>query len=99
MTGFNKNSAFHHDWGLDRGHHESDTEFYARLEALARRRTEDSPSKTSRVKTGMVEVPRKDLEDIVHELRTAGVEFDFEDPFVAEHFETLADRLASYFRG
>lgn len=97
---FEKNSAFDPKWSKLS---ESDTEYYARLERQQRTQgSEDKPGRlerTAAVKTGMVEVPKGDLEDIVSVLRIAATALENEDIFLAEEVAEQVDRLTSYFKG
>lgn len=100
MSLFDKRSAFHPDW--IRGLHESDTEYYSRLER-ERRGSEDNPGslqRTAQVKRGVVEIPKRELEEIIEELNYLGARLD-ENGAGPDHNDTddIVGRLASYFSG
>jgi hypothetical protein len=87
MSEFSKNSAF------DRGEHESVQEFATRLNAK-----HDFPVQHVG-RPNIVEVPKKDLEDIIHNLRNLTLALDIEDAQLESDIEDAAERLASFLPG
>lgn len=97
MSEFQKNSAFHPEWG-DRGHHESDAEVEARRTARKHALALDSLSPHPTKRTGTTEVYTESLERWHEELtsligvgRVAGVSTD--------ELETVRNEIYSYLRG